>query len=297
MLQCSSISLYPGCLLASLLLTTTGNILDLTHLLVLAIQPSLPKRDSAISAAHGQYAPGDAPAQSPHGLAEVVEEGGLPNLRPVLLPRPNNDGPVFGARRHDVHPGNDGRGPCHVADPVGMRHGLSQGGGVLLPLGPRGGLLGPESDPVVASGRRHAHRGAVAIGPCHIRSPAHGVDPQGVVGDVLHGPGIVLVVTEEAHPAVGAGGRAQEAVLVGGEGDAVDAGIVQAAGGVDEGPRARGRLAVDEDGAVEAARGQDDAELGVGPGQLPDGSLVALEGRRLRVGVAGYVVDLHGAVR
>ena len=77
---------------------------------------------------------------------------------------------------------------------------------------------------------------------------------------------------------------------------AVDAGIVQTAGGMDEGPGTRGRFAMDEDRAVEAARRQDDAELGVGPGQLPHRTLVALEGGRVRVGISRYVVDFYRAV-
>ena len=81
-----------------------------------------------------------------------------------------------------------------------------------------------------------------------------------------------------------------------GEGSAVDAALVEGAGGVDEGPGAWRGFAMDEDGAVEAARGEDDAEFRVRPGNLPDGSLVALEGGRVGVGVARDVVDFDGPV-
>ena len=70
-------------------------------------------------------------------------------------------------------------------------------------------------------------------------------------------------MAEDGDAAVGAGGGGDETVLVGTEGDAVDGGVVQVARCVDECPFAGTGFAVDEDGAVEGAGGEDYAEFGV----------------------------------
>lgn len=77
--------------------------------------------------------------------------------------------------------------------------------------------------------------------------------------------------------------------------DAVDGTLVVSCV-VEEGPFSRSDFAVDADGSVEGAGGEDDSEFWVGPCDGPDGAGVSFEGGGGVVGVAVYVVDLDCAI-
>jgi len=66
--------------------------------------------------------------------------------------------------------------------------------------------------------------------------------------------------------------------------------------GLDQNPFARTRFAMDKYGGIEGGGGEDGSVLGMGPGELVDGSRVAGEGGVGGVGVSRDVVDFDGAI-
>mmetsp|Transcript_34046 Transcript_34046/g.63034 ORF Transcript_34046/g.63034 Transcript_34046/m.63034 type:complete len:234 (-) Transcript_34046:190-891(-) len=228
----------------------------------------------------------------------------LPRAPPPPSPCPNNDGLVFGAARHNIYARDDGRSPRHVPYPVGVSGSGSQRPRLFLPLA----ILGrprPEADSVVAPPRDDSGLGcrrhpltlpSTGLVEGRVRCPADSVYAEAVVPDVLHAPGVVLVVRQDTDAPVRAGSGGNQTELVRGECHPIDGRIVQSACSMKEGPLPGTGFTMDEDRSVKGARGEDNAEFRVGPRHLPNGSLVTLEGGSVSERVAGNIVDLDGSV-
>lgn len=127
----------------------------------------------------------------------------------------------------------------------------------------------PPHTPLVRT-RSTAHQAS----RCSARSPGHRIDTNTVCGEdlVVHG---IVGKFENGDIAVGRGAGEQTAGFVGGPGDDVDGGRVH--GKVEDFGPGGALFAPDEYFAVVAGGGEDGAEFGVGPGDAPDCSFVAVD--------------------
>lgn len=146
------------------------------------------------------------------------------------------------------------------------------------------GVVRPDLDQVVGAAgdespqrrlRLARGRGARELAGRQGRAPGDGVDAHAVRGEdgVLEG---VVLEAEDADAAVGAGGGQVAAGLRRRPRDQVDGGGVQGEF-VDALPLALRLLAPDEDAAVVGGGCEDGAVFGVGPGDAPDGALMAVD--------------------
>mmetsp|Transcript_63274 Transcript_63274/g.74833 ORF Transcript_63274/g.74833 Transcript_63274/m.74833 type:complete len:105 (-) Transcript_63274:410-724(-) len=104
-------------------------------------------------------------------------------------------------------------------------------------------------------------------------------------------------MTQHAHHPVTPRARQHQSVLMGRERDAVHGTGMEVRPGLERDPIAGGAFAVDENGAGEGAGGEEGAELGVRPGDFPDGAGgVGLEGGGVGVAGSGDVEDFYGSV-
>ena len=102
-------------------------LFDCLDALPLAPQVLLPKGHLVISPADRQNVAAQRPADPPYGRLET-ENLALPLTRGGRVGCPDANGTIL-RRRGDVRLLQDGRGPGHVADPVGV---ASQGLALLL---------------------------------------------------------------------------------------------------------------------------------------------------------------------
>lgn len=104
--------------------------------------------------------------------------------------------------------------------------------------------------------------------------------------------------SEDRDVAVGGATGKAEAELVGCPGDGIHGGFVFGED-VGLGPLVgiSGVFFPDDDAAVVGAGGEDGSELGVGPGDLPDRTLMAGKGGEVLLGSGGDAEDLDGGVR
>mmetsp|Transcript_40411 Transcript_40411/g.79083 ORF Transcript_40411/g.79083 Transcript_40411/m.79083 type:complete len:295 (+) Transcript_40411:162-1046(+) len=253
----------------------TRDVLHGIHLSPSPLGILLPQRHVGIPRANRQHVPRDAPAEPPHGPVDAVQQ--LRCEGPPALPGPDEHRPILPAARHHVGVGRAGR-PSHVSHPVGVSL-CRPARRRLLVLHPGAVGTRPKADPVVAPAR---HQPGPVLPP-HVRRPPHGVHPQGIAGKSRGRPASVRSMRQHAHASVAAGSGERQAVPAGREGDGVDAALVRPVG-VYAIPLALADLAVDRHRAVERTGGQQHPVGGVGPGHLPNRSLVALEGRRMGVG-------------
>mmetsp|Transcript_18365 Transcript_18365/g.30631 ORF Transcript_18365/g.30631 Transcript_18365/m.30631 type:complete len:268 (-) Transcript_18365:353-1156(-) len=198
------------------------------------VQPLLPERDLVVAGRDGQHVPRDRPAHAPDGRVEPVHQLGAPGRRLRGL-RPHVAGAVLGARGDQVAGQPAGGRPGHVAHPVPVRvlllGLLGPGQAVHAPPEPHLVVAGASGQPARAPGGGGGPlpgggggvRGADGRG----RGPADSVAPQRRVLEVRGAPGVVRVVAQHRHAAVGPGAGEQQALLVRRPAHAVHAGLVE----------------------------------------------------------------------
>jgi hypothetical protein len=249
----------------------------------------------------------DTPTDPPDGFRERVHPRGGPlrSFRVVKSGRPNIDRPVFRGRRNGGMLRQEGRRPGHIADPVrvgcGRQRGLHLprgGGAAAAALHRRRRRTRVDAHGVIAGARDQAQKSSGCSRRLGV--PVHGIDAPASSPfnrNIFYRPSLLLrLVPENGDTAIGTGGGQQQSRRRRRKGHTVHRRRVQADRVMHDAPMTGPDFLVHSDAAVQRSRGQQGAELRMGPGDLPDRPGVQGQRGGALVGRVGDVVDLNGAV-